>query len=81
MSTQNAFTTIDTTDLDTVTGGSWAFVRRAAIWAAGLFGGGGGGGGGDTNVTVQNGSNNRSASGNSGTVSMGDNSPIHKGGQ
>ncbi|HEX5061340.1 MAG TPA: hypothetical protein VFV99_18360 [Kofleriaceae bacterium] len=72
----NELASIDTADLEHVTGGGWA--GDAWNWVktnvGGLFGGGGGGGG--INVGVQNGNNNRQAQGNSGSTTIGDNSPI-----
>ena len=70
----NELASIDTADLEHVTGGGWA--GDAWNWVktnvGGLFGGGGGG----TNIGVQNGNNNRQAQGNSGPTTVGDNSPI-----
>jgi hypothetical protein len=63
---------IDIADLEYVTGGSW--VSSAWNWVkssvGGMFGGGG------TNIGFQNGDNNRQAQGNSGSTTIGDNSPI-----
>jgi hypothetical protein len=66
---ENEFQTIETQELDGVTGG-WAWLTRALPFLGGLFGGGGG----NTNVNVGN--NQRTAQGNQGPVSQGDGSPI-----
>ncbi|HSD87951.1 MAG TPA: hypothetical protein VLB44_10575 [Kofleriaceae bacterium] len=66
--------TISLDQLDDVTGGGWA--GDAWNWvkdtAGSLFGGEGQG----TNISLQNGNNQRSAQGNTAPVSLGDNSPI-----
>ena len=72
MSNENTdIVTIETTDLDNVTGGvgagGWWGTALSAV--SSLFGGG-------TNIGIQNGTNQRQATGNTGPVSMGDNSPI-----
>ena len=58
------FETIESQELDGVSGG-WAWLARVAPFIGGLFGGGG------TNANVQNGNDNRTAQGNSGTVNQG----------
>jgi len=64
----NEITTIDSAELEGVTGG-WAWLAKAATALGGLFGGG-------TNVNAQIGNNQRSANGNTGPVSLGDGSPV-----
>ncbi|HEX5061339.1 MAG TPA: hypothetical protein VFV99_18355 [Kofleriaceae bacterium] len=71
MNTKNEeLTTIDSADLDTVTGGMWGpIIAQGLSWLGSMFGGG-------TNVGVQNGNNNRQAQGNTGPTTLGDGSPI-----
>jgi hypothetical protein len=71
MNTQNDITTIDSADLETVTGGfAWGpLISQGLSMLGGMFGGG-------MNVGVQNGDKNRSAQGNSGPTTLGDGSPI-----
>ena len=68
----NDFETVSTDQLDHVTGGGW--MGDAWNWvkntAGNLFGGSG------INVNAQIGNNQRSAQGNTGPVSLGDNSPV-----
>ena len=76
----NELATIETTDLEHVTGGGWA--GDAWNWVTSTVGsmfGGGMMGGGGINVGVQNGNNNRSAQGNQSSTTIGDNSPINGG--
>lgn len=61
-------TTIDTADLEHVTGG-WAWLARAASFLGSMFSGG-------ASVNAQIGNNQRSAQGNQGPVSLGDGSPV-----
>jgi hypothetical protein len=78
MNKQDEFTSISLDNLELVIGGAgqgwagtaWNWVRDTV---GGMFGGGGGGG---TNVNAQIGNNQRSAQGNTGPVSLGDNSPV-----
>ena len=65
----NEITTIASADLEDVTGGFGAFLTKLAPMLGGLFGGG-------TNANAQIGNNQRSAQGNTGPVSLGDNSPV-----
>jgi hypothetical protein len=65
----NEITTIASSDLDGVTGG-FAWLGRLLPALGGLMGGG-------ANGNAQIGNNQRSAQGNQGPVSLGDNSPIN----
>ena len=71
MDTKNDITTIESADLETVTGGiAWGpIISQGLSWLGGMFGGG-------TNVGVQNGNGNRQAQGNTGPTTLGDGSPI-----
>ena len=73
MTKHDDFATISTDQLDDVTGGG--FLGDAWNWASRNLGGLMGGGGG-INANAQIGNNQRSAQGNQGPVSLGDNSPI-----
>jgi len=61
---------IETAELENVTGGfAWGpLLTQGLSMLGGMFGG--------TNIGVQNGTNQRSAQGNTGPVSIGDGSPI-----
>jgi hypothetical protein len=75
--TNHDFATISTEQLDDVTGGAGGgFLGNAWSWASRNLGGLLGGGGG-INANAQIGNNQRSAQGNQGPVSLGDNSPIN----
>lgn len=67
------FETLDSADLDGVTGGilPWLIAGAAAAGAAWYFGGG-------INVGVANGDNNRVAVGNQGPTTLGNNSPVNQ---
>lgn len=73
MDKHDDFATISIDQLDNVTGGGW--MGDAWNWVkdsvGSLFGGGSG-----INVNAQIGNNQRSAQGNTGPVSLGDNSPV-----
>jgi hypothetical protein len=64
--------TISIDQLDNVTGGAgWGDMWKSiSSGIGGLFGGG-------TNINAQIGNNQRSANGNTGPVSLGDNSPVN----
>ena len=75
MTKHDDFATITTEQLDTVTGAAGGgFLSNAWNWASKNLGGLLGGGG--INANAQIGNNQRSAQGNQGPVSLGDNSPI-----
>ena len=80
----NDFASISSDELVDVTGGgamgnAWNWVKKNAGSIAEGIGGLMGGEGQGTNIGLQNGSNQRSAQGNTGPVSMGDGSPISTG--
>jgi hypothetical protein len=69
---KHEFAAISIDQLDNVTGGAgwsdiWGSIKSSV---GGLFGGG-------TNINAQIGNNQRSANGNTGPVSLGDNSPVN----
>jgi len=68
---KHEFATISIDQLDNVTGGGWLGDAWSSVSRSvgGLFGGG-------TNINAQIGNNQRSAQGNTGPVSLGDNSPV-----
>ncbi|HUS30142.1 MAG TPA: hypothetical protein VMZ53_16660 [Kofleriaceae bacterium] len=84
MNNKDAFTSISLDNLEHVTGGAgkaggwgsqaWSWIKDTA---SSLFSGEGTG----TNINAQIGNNQRSAQGNTGPVSLGDNSPVTVNGQ